>query len=123
MEGGDDPYCRFPMQWHNVANNPVHAHFQKLAHIREAVPALRKGRFRTWMADEGGLYAYLRETEDQRILCAVNTGLQPVALRMPLPRGMTELKVLHDLYSGKTLNVEDGMIRVRLDVGEGLILQ
>ena len=106
-----------------MANNPVHAHFQKLAHIRDAVPALRKGRFRTWVADENGLYAYLRETDDQRILCAVNTGLKPIAMRIPLPDSMKALKVLHDLYSGKTLNVEDGMIRVQLEVGEGVILQ
>jgi len=106
-----------------VANNPVHAHFQKLAHIREAVPALRVGSFRTWLADENGLYAYLRQTDEQRVLCAVNTSLKPIAMRMPLPKGMADLKVLHDLYSGKTLPVEDGMIRVELEVGEGLILQ
>ena len=123
MEGGDDPFCRFPMQWHNIANNPVHEHFRKLAHIREAVPALRIGSFRTWLAEENGLYAYLRETPTQRILCAVNTSLKPIAMRISLPKGMAELKVLHDLYSGKTLPVEDGMIRVELAVGEGLILQ
>ena len=123
MEGGDDPFCRFPMRWDNVANNPVHAHFQKLAHIREAVPALRTGSFRTWLADENGLYAYLRQTENQRLLCAVNTGLKPITMRIPLPKGMDDLKVLHDLYSGQTLAVEDGMVRLKLDVGQGMILQ
>lgn len=123
MEGGDDPYCRFPMRWDQVDNNPVHEHFRRLAHIREAVPALRTGSFRTWVADENGLYAYLRQTDDQRILCAVNTGLEPIAMRIPLPQGMHNLKVLHDLYSGQTLPVEDGTIRVTLEVGQGLILQ
>ena len=36
---------------------------------------------------------------------------------------LKDLKVLHDLYSGKTLPVEDGAIRLHLEVGEGLILQ
>lgn len=123
MEGGDDPFCRFPMRWDDVKGNPVHEHFQKLAHIRAAVPALREGSFRTWAAEENGLYAYLRQTDEQTVLCAVNTALQPVAARMALPEKMKKLKVLHDLYSGKTLPVEDGEIRVCLAVGEGLILQ
>ena len=123
MEGGDDPFCRFPMRWDDVKGNPVHEHFQKLAHIRAAVPALREGSFRTWAVEENGLYAYLRQTEEQTVLCAVNTALEPVTARMKLPEKMRTLKVLHDLYSGKTVPVEDGEIRVSLAVGEGLILQ
>ena len=53
----------------------------------------------------------------------MNTSLQPIAMRIPLPKTMADLKVLHDLYSGRTLPVEDGMIRVELAAGEGLILQ
>ena len=57
------------------------------------------------------------------MLCAVNTGLEPIAARIPLPAPLTGLKVLHDLYSGQTLNVEDGEIRLSLEVGQGMILQ
>ena len=123
MEGGDDPFCRFPMQWHNVKGNPVHEHYQKLAHIRAAVPALRVGSFRTWKVTKDGLYAYLRKTDSQQVLCAVNTALEDVKAVLELPEGMKDLKVLHDLYSGKTLNVENGFIAVELKPGEGLILQ
>ena len=123
MEGGDDPFCRFPMQWHNVKGNPVHEHYQKLAHIRAAVPALRVGNFRTWKVTEDGLYAYLRQTDDQQVLCVVNTALEDAAAMLALPEKMRGLKVLHDLYSGKTLPVENGCIHVSLKPGEGLILQ
>ena len=123
MEGGDDPFCRFPMQWDNVKGNPVHEHFQKLAHIRAAVPALRVGSFRTWRALDNGLYAYLRQTDDQQILCVVNTSLEAATTLLPLPESMASLTVLHDLYSGKTLPVTDGMLRIALAPGEGLILQ
>ena len=123
MEGGDDPFCRFPMRWDNVKGNPVHAHFQKLAHIRAAVPALRTGSFRTWKACESGLYAYLRQTEEQMVLCAVNTSLKPVTERIELPEKLRGLTVLHDLYSGKTLPVEHGAVTLTLASGEGVILQ
>ena len=76
-----------------------------------------------WAVEENGLYAYLRQTEEQTVLCAVNTALEPVTARMKLPEKMRTLKVLHDLYSGNTVPVEDGEIRVSLAVGEGLILQ
>ena len=46
-----------------------------------------------------------------------------VMMLVPLPESMASLKVLHDLYSGKTLPVQDGAVRVELQVGEGLILQ
>ena len=123
MEGADDPFCRFPMQWHNVKGNPVHEHFQKLAHIRAAVPALRVGSFRTWKVTKDGLYAYLRKTDSQQVLCAVNTALENVKTVLELPEKMKDLKVLHDLYSGKTLQVENGSIVVELKPGEGWILQ
>ena len=111
------------MRWNDVKGNPVHEHFQKLAHIRAAVSALRTGSFRTWKVMDNGLYAYLRKTEDQQILCVLNTGLEPASAALELPEYMADLTVLHDLYSGKTLPVEHGAIRVTLQPGEGWILQ
>lgn len=123
MEGGDDPYCRFPMRWHEINGNPVHGHYRKLAHIRAAVPALRTGSFRTFCTMENGLYAYLRQTDEQQIFCILNTSLQPASARMELPCGMRALNVVHDLYSGRTFPIADGAIHVSLEPGEGLILQ
>lgn len=122
MEGGDDPYCRFPMKWNSVENNPTHAHYQKLARIREETPALRVGDFRTHAVLDNGLYAYVRQTGQQQVLCVLNTGLEPIRTRLALPKGMAELAVVHDLYTNSSLLVEDGVIAVSLPVGEGLIL-
>ena len=69
------------------------------------------------------LYAYIRRTEKQQVLCMVNTETSAASARMDLPEGMKDLKVLHDLYSGKSIPVEDGAIQVRLQPGEGWILQ
>ena len=122
MEGGDDPYCRCPMRWDNVEGNPTHKHYQKLAHIRENVAALRVGSFRTWDVREDGLYAYLRQSPSQQVLCVLNTGLQPVRSRVKLPAPMASLTEVLDLYTGRHLPVEDGEVRLSLEVGEGVIL-
>ena len=122
MEGGDDPFCRFPMRWDNVEGNPTHAHYQKLARIRRQTPALRVGSFRTHAALENGLYAYVRETAGQQVLCVVNTGLEPAKARLALPGGLSGLAAVHDLYADRSLPVEVGAVCVRLGVGVGLIL-
>ncbi|MEG2719350.1 MAG: glycoside hydrolase family 13 protein [Clostridia bacterium] len=122
MEGGDDPYCRFPMRWDNVENNPTHAHYSRLAKLRAEHEALRVGNFRTHQVYASGLYAYLREADSQQVLCVLNTSLQPVRERVKLPERMAGMAVVNDLYSGNDLAVENGEIVAALNVGEGLIL-
>ena len=123
MEGGEDPDCRRPMQWDQVEGNVTRTHYQKLASLRARLPALRTGRFRSHAAMENGLYAFLRETDAQQLLCVVNTGLEPVSVRLELPRGMAGMAAVHDHYSGRSLAVADGGVHVSLKVGEGLILE
>ncbi|MEG2207208.1 MAG: glycoside hydrolase family 13 protein [Clostridia bacterium] len=122
MEGGEDPYCRFPMRWDIAEGNPTHAHYQRLAELRAETPALRVGGFRTFAVQENGLYAYLRMTEQQQVLCVVNTSTQSLCERLPLPKGMAGMAVVHDLYADRSLAVEEGTLRVCLGAGEGLIL-
>ena len=123
MEGGEDPDCRRPMRWDDVEDNPTRAHYQKLARLRAQLPALRTGRFRSHVALENGLYAFRRETDTQQLLCVVNTGLQPVSVRLELPGGMAGMAAVHDHYSGRSLAVADGGVHISLKVGEGLILE
>ncbi len=122
MEGGDDPYCRYPMRWDHVKGNPTHKHYQKLAQLRANVEALRTGSFATWRVEESGLYAYLRKTDSQQVLCVLNTGLEPISGRVPMPHGMETLTEVLDLYTGRHLPVADGEVRLSLEVGEGVIL-
>ena len=63
-----------PLQWDQVEGNVTRAHYQKLASLRARLPALRTGRFRSHAAMENGLYAFLRETDAQQLLCVVHTG-------------------------------------------------
>ena len=123
MEGGEDPDCRRPMRWDDVEGNPTRTHYQKLACLRAQLPALRTGRFRSHVALENGLYAFRRETDTQQLLCVVNTGLEPVSVRLELPGGMAGMAAVHDHYSGRSLAVADGGVHISLKVGEGLILE
>ena len=97
MAGGADPDNRRPMNWDGVANNPTRAHYQKLTTLRREHEALRIGAFRTWLTQENGLYAYLRFTEGERLLCVLNTGLEAVAAQLPLPEPMRGQAAVRDL--------------------------
>jgi cyclomaltodextrinase / maltogenic alpha-amylase / neopullulanase len=122
MEGGADPDNRRPMRWDNVNNNPTRAHYQKLAKLRAAHPALRTGAFRTWQADENGLYAYERFTDTEAVLCVLNTTAEPLAAQLNLPDAQRSKVALHDLYGDRTLPVWSGIIEVKLEPGEGMVL-
>ena len=122
MEGGDDPYCRFPMKWDDVEGNPMHRHFQTLAHVRAGCGALRVGGFRTWHVQADGLYAYLRMTDDEQVLCVLNTGTKEVSGRVNLPETLRSCPQIRDLYSGRLMDAQDGEIRLTLPKGCGVIL-
>jgi len=123
MEGGGDPYCRFPMRWDNAENNPLHEHFRKLAYIRSDSEALRYGAFRTHAVLPNGLYAYSRVSEGQTLLCVMNTSLATASGRIELPESMAGFTEVRDLYSERSVPVTDGGIQVTLEVGEGMILE
>ncbi len=123
MEGGPDPDNRRPMRWDNVENNPTHAHYQKLAALRAGREALRVGAFRTWRAEENGLYAYERFTDGETLLCVVNTSTEAVVSQLPLPAALAVKAALHDLYADKSLPVWSGLAEVRLGPGEGMVLE
>ena len=120
MEGGDDPFCRFPMRWHDVDGNPTHAHYQRLAHLRQQNPALRVGGFRTLAARDDGLYVYERSAPEQTVICALNTGLAPVRARIEL--GPRDSATVRELYSDTSLPAENGRVEIDMEAGQGLIL-
>jgi glycosidase len=122
MEGADDPFCRFPMPWEKTENHPMLKYYSTLASLRREYPALRRGSFRTWQVEENGLYAYLRQSDDQQVLCLINTALEPVSGIIPLPEEMAGAAALTDLYADVPYPVQDGRIKVTLAVGEGAIL-
>ncbi len=94
MWGSDDPTNRKPMLWHDLEpydaghENHVmdehHAFFRRMIHLRRDLPALRRGSFRTVLVhDDMDLWIFIRETEEQQVLVALNASDSEQTIRVP----------------------------------------
>ena len=97
MPGGGDPDNRrdFPGGWPGDPKNAFSAegrtaeqqelftYVQTLLRLRREHPALQNGRLWHLFSDETA-YAFLRETEEERVLVVFNTSAEARGLRIPL---------------------------------------
>jgi len=82
MWGSDDPFCRKPMAWADLPPNddPEErvdeghlAAYRAMIGLRNELPALRRGSFRTLLADDArNTWVFERELDGQRVVVAVN---------------------------------------------------
>ncbi|MCA9986303.1 MAG: glycoside hydrolase family 13 protein, partial [Anaerolineales bacterium] len=90
MMGGHDPDNRRAFPWQDRAgwDDSLHAYFQALIQLRRRLPALRQGDWRL-LSQAGDLFAYLRETPEQRLLVLINRGESAgeIQLRVPDQQG------------------------------------
>ncbi len=105
MWGGDDPDCRKPMMWDDLAHQPetyrsvsnysesdtvrfdvaLYAYYQKVLGLRRKHPALRQGSFQTLHRDdESGLIAFRREFEGDVVFAVFNTGARERSFTLPV---------------------------------------
>jgi len=100
MWGADDPDCRKPMIWDEFIYNDEIAHpcdiwdncsysrpidqvgvnsvlldyYKSLIKLRNTYPALRRGTYKThYLNDEVGVFAFIRELDDEKILAIFNS--------------------------------------------------
>ena len=78
MEGGEDPDCRRPMRW-DVAERRedvwLFGLHRQLAKLRREWSCLRRGNFRTVLADSvANVYVFRRRDEVGEVLVALNNG-------------------------------------------------
>lgn len=75
VPGGHDPGCRagFPWDRPDSWDRDLLETFRGLIELRHAESVLRHGDYRTLRA-EGSLYAFVRETERERLVVALNAG-------------------------------------------------
>ncbi len=121
MWGANDPDCRKPMVWDDLqyedeivladgsaravpdkveVNKDLLEHYRKLIKIRNNHPALQTGDFKTELIDDKkDIYAFSRNSCDQRILVILNNGSK--ARRVKLPKNWRSTKRI-DLLNGKT---------------------
>jgi cyclomaltodextrinase len=72
MEGFEDPFNRQTYPW-GREDQDLLAWYRALGQLRKTHPALRRGGIR-YVLGKGPLLAFLRETEEERLLCAFNAG-------------------------------------------------
>ncbi len=94
MWGANDPCCRRPMIWPETPHAParyradgtiladaapvefdgdLYAHYRRLIHLRNRLPALQWGDFRTLLTDdEKRIYVFSREYAGQKVVVALN---------------------------------------------------
>ncbi|MDR0897144.1 MAG: glycoside hydrolase family 13 protein [Oscillospiraceae bacterium] len=122
MTGGDDPYCRHSMRWDWVEGNAMLAYYRRLIALRNESAALRHGSFRTWHVDaENGVYAYLRETDEEMALCVLATGEKATEALVPLPEGWRGESSLLDQVSGEACAVVAGQVKLTMLPGHGFV--
>ena len=122
MRGGPDPDCRRSMTWDRVEGNAILACYKRLTKMRNASKTLREGTFMTWEVGADGLYAYLRRTDEETLLCVLNTSEKRISRTMYLPETLAGQKTLCNRLTGKRLAVRGESITVALGAGEGIVI-
>lgn len=131
VTGADDPDDRRTYPWADLGGQPdteLFAHYQRLAQVRSADPALRQGDFRVLLADDGaGTVAYGRATGTAAGLVLLNPSDERRELRVPVAGYLadgTELTVRIGVgvHLGTTVRVADGAITLALPALGGAYL-
>ena len=109
MWAGNDPCCRKPMVWPDMAYEPeavlpdgtprpvaddvafdheLHDHYRHIIALRKASPALRRGDYRTLLADDARrLFAFARETDGDAAVCLFNADELMHTVELPVGEG------------------------------------
>lgn len=121
LRGGTDPDSRRCMEWDPARQDGdlLELH-RRLIGARHRHPALRHGRFRTLVAQDG-LYAYARESDDDAVVVVLHNGWDPSAVEIRVPRsgGQSWREVLTD----ERYPVRGGRLCARLERGAILVLE
>lgn len=138
MWGANDPDCRKPMVWPELAydaaatrpdgssrgqaypvafDHDLHGWHRRLIAIRNNSPALQVGDFTTLLTDDQtGVYAFQRSYQDQQIVVALNNSPQPQRVTLKLAGAWLNL-----LEDGKSLESEGGALAFSIQPLEGAI--
>jgi cyclomaltodextrinase / maltogenic alpha-amylase / neopullulanase len=112
MEGEDDPDCRRTMIWdEDEWNHELREHFKTLIQIRHENPALRRGSFRTKVADNRrNMFAFERRYHDNYVIVALNNSPTVQDVRIINVENGVYIDILNNreyTATGGRLNVED----------------
>ncbi len=126
MQGGADPDDRRTFDWSQAnTGNPTVALTHLLVSIRNRYPALRSGSFMTLLTDDAhGIYAFGRFDAHHRLAVALNDSNDTRTVTVPAYQlGMTNGSRVTDLLTGRTYQVGNGRLTVRVAGRSGAILE
>ena len=112
--------ARLPMPWGDEADKNLLDYFRRLGALRKQFAVLTAGRRKVVHLDvQKGTYAYLRTSETQSVLIALNTGRRTQTLKVPIALRHTRVK---DLLTGTAVKVSEGYVEVFLPAQSGAFL-
>ena len=112
MEGFEDPFNRQTFPWGHEDQDLLNW-YRALGRLRSRHPALRRGSIR-YVLGKGSLLAFLRETGDERLLCAFNAGDEEHAFSFDGGR-------LFPLMGRPQFSQQDGVYTVALPPRSGAV--
>ncbi len=110
MEGKSDPDCRRAFPWDERHwDRELHAEFKRFIALRQAHPALRRGRY-TLLAATQAVYAFARHDDAETVIVVLNVGdaVERVELHVAplIPEG-----VVHEAWAGTSISAQEGYLR------------
>lgn len=113
MTGAADPDNRRDMIWdHNDLQKAALSATSALISIRNTHPALRRGDFRTLMADQS-VYAYLRSYPGDRVLTVIHKGAEVDEVALQVPKSLQNLHP-ERLHGDGSWVLADDMLNIKL---------
>ncbi len=123
LEGGHDPDNRRCFPWERLDSRQDMVDFIKqLTSLRNQSSALQSGRVQ-WLYAEGDVIAFARCLDNERVICAINRGLTPAALSLPIwQMGLEQGYFSLLIKKGEGIDASDGTLELTIPAKSGEIL-
>jgi len=104
-------------------DHDLHDYYRRIIALHKASPALRRGDYRTLLADDDRrLFAFARQTTDDAAVCLFNADELIHTVELPVGDGEWR-EVLTPQRSSKTSEVSDGVIHVAIPPHSGIVFR
>lgn len=112
--------ARLPMLWRDEQDKDLLTYFQRLGALRKQFPVLTSGKRKVVHLDvQNGTYAYLRTSETNSVLIALNTSRRTQTIDVPISSFKTSVE---DLLNGNRVMVSENTIKVTLPAQSGAFI-
>ena len=112
--------ARLPMLWGDEQDKDLLTYFQRLGALRKQFPAITSGRRKVVHLNvQKGTYAYLRSSETNSILIALNTSQRLQTIDVPISSFQNSAE---DLLNGNQVTVSEDSIKVSLAAQSGAFI-